>query len=185
MIEKLIKRSKELNVKLEGNELFDEFSLDMLYIKDENNLEEHLNTLPVLFFYYSHLLNQSKAEYDDIISRYEFWRNQAYKIVAEELLQQRKRPTIQDINVEVDVRFEKEINEWKNKIDKKRESYEILKTIVNALTIKKDTLLELAKLRRQNLDLTTYEVKEKTPTSKYKTKLLEAEEILRNKKEEK
>jgi|GEM_PF-5542073 len=168
-------------VKLEGKSI-DEFSIDFLYVKNPDvDLEEHLNTLPPLVFYYSKLLNEAKARFDDVSSKYEFWRSQAYKIVAEELSQRGKRPTIQDINVEVDIRYENEINEWKLKIDKARVDYETTRAIVNALLVKKDTLLELARLKRVSVDSLSYIVREK---ENKKLSIEDAEKLLKGGKNE-
>lgn len=184
--EYLLKGSEDLTI--EGTSLSAP-SVDLLVIKDDNNITEHLNMHPVGHLRYTLLYDMAKAELDEVKRQYDLWKSQTYRIVSQELSSKKvggRAPTIADINAEIDITYEKEIAKWQKKIDEVASMVDILKAYLNAWIVKKETLLELARLQRWSMESEIVVNKKKlyNGSSSYEEKLKETEELLKGGKNE-
>ncbi len=174
--EDLLKGSENLTI--EGTSLVVP-SVDLLIIKDDNNITEHLNLHPAGHLRYSLLYDLAKAELDEVKRQFDLWKSQIYRIVSQELASKKvggRSPTIADINAEIDIKYEAEIATWIKKINEVASTVDILKAYLNAWIVKKETLLELARLQRWAMDSEIVVNKKKLS---YAEQLQETEELLK------
>jgi len=178
--EDLLKGSEDLTI--EGISLSIP-SVDLLIVKDDNNITEHLNLHPAGHLRYSLLYDMAKAELDEVKRQYDLWKSQTYRIVSQELSTKKtggRAPTIADINAEIDIRYEVEIANWLKKINEVASIVDVLKAYLNAWIVKKETLLELARLQRWAMENEIVVNKKKLSNNNYyEEKLKETEELLK------
>ncbi|HRS26029.1 MAG TPA: hypothetical protein P5140_05750 [Methanofastidiosum sp.] len=125
----------------------DECPKVVLLPSDLTHVEEHLLKQSALYAFFSELYRQAREQLSILTEQFENWKAVTRRVVAEDLeVQKGRRVTLEDINSEMRVRYEKEFQEWSNKIREATQVVDKLKNWLDALKMKHDSLNSLAYL---------------------------------------
>lgn len=140
-----------VNVLMEGTPV-DKPSWDLLVIKDEAAINDHLKMHAGIYAYYNELLSNAKTVLARLKRDYDIWRKQAYYVISKDLksnAESKRQVTIGDIEGTLETEQACVIKEWLDKLDSAEDDVNTLDNFVKALGQKKEPMCELARNSRK------------------------------------